>query len=171
MDWYKRIKPKRPKSERARRSKRETLANPMRARNPITIRSEKSIYFARYSRAISINGLQIKVCTRNSIAEYFGTENTTILRWGDRGVLPEPFYHIDDRGKRIPVYLTGQVLVLRKVVADLVRDGFVSIPWAKLDEHIEMLQNGYEEAANRVYRKFETDNSVDKVDRFGVVFT
>lgn len=69
----------------------------------------------------------------------------------------------------LPVYLVSQVLALRKVVKDLVEDGYVSIPWVDLPEHIEMLHAGYEEAADRAYSKFENDTGVDKADRFGVV--
>ncbi len=169
--WFKPTKTGRSKSERHRRARQYVKKGSTTSRTSLKLRPPNHVFFKTYARWIHINGIGVKVCTRNAIANFFDVANTTVYRWDAHGLLPEPFYHIPARGAGMaPVYLASQVLVLRRVLEDLVKQGYVTIPWSRLPDHVAMLKDGYEQAANRAYRKFEASEEIEKPDRFGVVF-
>ena len=167
--WYRELPVPRPKSERIRRASKADRAK-QRSRKPVRIRNGKHVYLSRYCRTIYINGIGVKVCTRNDIAKYFDIQHSTVARWDDKGLLPEPFYHVQSTRGAAPVYLATQVYVLWRVLRDLVRHGYVTIPWHSLPDHVEMLKDGYEAKAKVAYAKFNRVEEIEQPDAFGVVF-
>ena len=169
MSWYRPIKTERSKSERLRRTAKYEQRGTGRLRKPLRIRPENHIFFKTFSRSIYVNGFRVKVCTRLNIANYFGVQHSTVLRWADKGLLPEPFYMIAGQSGMIPVYLASQIVALRKVLGDLVQQGYVTIPWSKLPEHVAMLKEGYLAAEKRQYKRLQRTEEIEKPDRFGVL--
>lgn len=68
-----------------------------------------------------------------------------------------------------PVYLAAQMRVLLVVLRDLAAEGYVSIPWGRLPDHVAMLHKGYK----AVRKSFDARNSNEPYDgegdRYGVV--
>jgi len=82
-------------------------------------------------------------------------------------VLPEPFMILDGSRKPYPVYLSSQVRVLLVVMRDLVEDGYVSVPWDNLPEHLEMLRQGYREALKAFNKRLNPPDT--GADKYGVI--
>jgi len=169
MTWYHKLPLPSSKAAKIRRASKPDRAV-VRKRNKIKIRPVGHVFYKTFSRVIYINGIGVKVCTRNGIARFFGVEHSTILRWANHNVLPEPFYHVSTGKGYVPVYLATQINVLRRVLQDFVDTGYMAIPWGRCPAHIEMLHHGYEQCGDRAYKKFEPSNDVEKADEFGVIF-
>lgn len=168
MGWYKKLPVPRRKADRLRDTKRYGEAKGSN-RNPITVRPEKLCFYKAYSKPLYIQGYKVKVCSRYHIAKFFGVPLSTIRNWASHGVLPEPFMMQDGPRGPYPVFLSSQLRVLLLVVRDLVKEGYVSIPWGRLPDHVAMLQEGYA-AALKSFRQRATHQPYDgEGDRFGVV--
>lgn len=167
MTWYTRLKAPRSKAERLRDSSRDRTTDKSRNRKPPTVRNEKQVFWSTYSRSIFLQGYKVKVASRYHIAKLFDVPVSTIHRWDDNDVLPEPYMWLEGSRKPYPVYLSSQVRVLLVVVRDLVEDGYVSIPWDKLDDHKELLNKGYDAAMKAFLKRLNPPDT--GADRFGVI--
>jgi len=167
MTWYTRLKAPRSKAERLRDASRDRTTDKSRNRKPPTIRNQKLVFWSTYSRGIWLHGYKVKVASRYHIAKLFDVPVSTIHRWDYNGVLPEPYMWLDGPTKPYPVYLSSQVRVLLVVVRDLVQDGYVSIPWDRLEEHKEMLGRGYAAAMKAFEKRLNPPDT--GADRYGVI--
>lgn len=172
-EWYRKIAPKRSKAARTRVARNKVRTEEKRIRKPPRIRNEKFVFYRTYGKKVYINGYATKVCSRYHIAKFFDVSLKTVHRWDASGVLPTPFMRLEkSNGKTYPVYLSAQFRCLVMVMRDLVSYGYVTIPWQQLQEHIDMLHEGYAiSARNHAKRMYQDDDvTVEKAGKFGVIF-
>ena len=156
MGWYREIQPKRRRSDRVRDA-RKYGALGLRNRKPPKTRPPNFIFHNKYSYAFFLDGYKAKVTTKYRIAKFLDVPRVTVARWEKAGIFPEPLM-VQERGNSVVnVYLAAQIRCFIMVVNQLVRHGYVTIPWGSLTEHLEMLQQGYDEVAtnfrNRAMRQ------------------
>ena len=167
--WYSYIKPPRSKADRLRAAKRSPT-NAERMRKPPKLRDPKHVFYRTFSTSVYLDGYRAKVITRHGIAKLFDVPLSTVHGWDRIGVLPEPFI-IQQRGEQeVPLYLASQIRCLMIVVRDLVNDGYVSIQWQFLSEHVAMLQAGYDEAAANFRKRLKGETYGGEAGKRGVEF-
>lgn len=166
--WYTRLPVPRRKADRLRETLRYSQDGG-RNRKALTIRHEKLCFFKAYSRSVFIQGYKAKVCSRYHIAKFFGVPLSTVHNWHKHNVLPEPFMQLDGPHGPYPVFLSAQLRILLVVVRDLVLDGYVSIPWQRLPDHVAMLHRGYAAALKSFNKRAGHEAYDGEGDRFGVV--
>lgn len=163
--WYRRLDTPRSKAARLRDVRRYEGES----RTPPVIRNEKLVFFKAYGKSIFLNGYKVKICSRYHIAKFFGVPLSTVHSWDRNGALPEPFLWQDGPQGKYPIYLSSQMRVLLIVVRDLVSEGYVSIPWSRLPDHLAMLHEGYQFALRSFQARYQGDDEIETADRFGVI--
>jgi hypothetical protein len=171
-EWYRKIPVKRSKAARSLEARKRVKTEELRTRKPVTIRNEKFVFYRTYSSSVYTAGYRTKVCSRYHIAKFFEVPVKTVHRWDAAGVLPEPFMLMEKKnGSPYPVYLSAQFRCLVMVMKDLVAEGYVSIPWHLLGDHIDMLHEGYAIAARNHAKRMQGDDMLmEKPGKFGVIF-
>lgn len=169
MTWYAYIKPPRSRADRVRAARNST-ASGERTRKPPKLRDPKHVFYRTYSTSVYIGGYRAKVITRHGIAKLFDVPLSTVHGWDKAGVLPEPFM-VQERGtSNVPVYLAAQIRCLMIVVRDLVKDGYVSIQWQGLPDHMAMLHAGYAEAQANFQKRLSGEKYGGEAGKYGVSF-
>jgi hypothetical protein len=169
MKWLKRLPTPRYKSDRIREAARYANVSSKQKRNrkQLTVRHSKAVYQPEYSKVIWVTGIKVRVMTRGRIAKLFNVPLSTVHNWGRLGVLPSPFAYSQNPVRSYPLYLSAEIHCLVLVVKLLLKDGYLSIPWKKLPDHIEMLHAGYGQARKRFLARFATKDE-EAGDRYGV---
>lgn len=170
MPWYRRIKAARSRADRIRANRVSPRPLPLRQRKPLRVRDPDHIFYSTYSTDFWLSGYKAKVISRWGIAKFFGTSVSTIYKWANHGVLPDPFV-VQERGQHIvPLYLSSQIRCLMVVIRDLVEDGYITIPWQYLPEHFDMLHAGYDESRKKFKRRLSGETHGGPGHTRGVFF-
>ena len=170
-DWYRKIPTPSTKTRRVWQSMRDTKTDRLRNRRQLKKHQPVHVFWKTYSRIVFLEGQQIKVTSTYHISKLFDVPVSTIVKWVSAGVLPDPFMYQSRGKKQYPVWLASQIRCLVVVVNDLIDDGYVSIPWLHLPEHVEMLHDGYKVALQRFMKRTQISDPIfdtEKADKFGV---
>lgn len=102
------------------------------------------LYRERYGRHAIVQGKRTKLFSLRDISNLYGLSYLTVLRWYQKGFLPEPYLERKAGRGRSPLYLTVQMRVIVKVLNDLFGQGLKSLVVSRLTEHKEMMDRGNE---------------------------
>lgn len=151
-EWYRKLPVPGTRADRIRYTRRSG-ANPERVRKPLKTRKPEHVFWKTFSKRVYINGCAAKVMTRYGIAKFFDIDVSTVSSWARLGVLPEPFMTQQRESIKTPLYLASQIRCLVIVINELTEQGYVSIQWRRLDDHVSMLHDGYDVAFDNFTRR------------------
>ena len=143
----------------------------LRRRKQLKSRPPNHVFYKTFSRSVYLDGYKVKVCSRFQIGKIFNVPVSTVIKWDEAGVLPQPLMYLSMGAKQYPVWLAAQIRCLVLVVNQLVKESYVTIPWSKLPAHLAMLRQGYEEVFASFEKRagyVEVDEDEVKSDKYGV---
>lgn len=174
--WYTptKIKTSRITREDNRRNKSVARGEPTkRYKIKIKPRNPKVLYRAKYHSEITVNGVRLKVVTRYQLASFLGVRYATVQAWYNRGIFGEPIYtDTDHHGRERQYWLVKQMMCFIVVLNDILRAGYLSIPWDRFPEQVESIHKGFDHYADLAFKRLANvaKTSDDKKDKFGVEF-
>lgn len=138
----------------------------------------RSFKFRAKSERFAINGVVIKIYTRNQVAKLFKVTPITIMNWVQSGVMPTPFMTSEmSDGREISYWTASQCLCMAKVVDQFYKEGFRLIPWKHYPQAVELMHRagriGVERTKAHVDRKLkarEVKEVKKSIPKYGVLF-
>jgi hypothetical protein len=136
----------------------------IKPRDPVLLRR------STHHTELFINGVRLKVVTRQQLAKFLDVSYNTIQTWYKQGVFGEPFLmDKDPQGFDRPYWLVSQMVCFIRVLNEILRQGYLAIQWSRFEEQVLAIHDGFDRHAKMMSKRLDKNEELgNTTSRFGV---